>query len=73
MAREEGVSKGAQAYSDARDARLARNAEKINSLKLSAIASDFDALTKTAPAQKPRKKVIRKLLDILFLHFVLLC
>ena len=47
---------------DARDARMTQNAERMNSLRLSTIASDLDALTKTAPVEKHRKKVIRKLL-----------
>ena len=51
-----------QALYDARDARVAENAVRINSLRLRSIAGDLDALTKTAPVEKQRKKVIRKLL-----------
>ena len=66
MEREEGLSEEAHAYYDLRDARLAQNMERMKSLGLAALSGDLVALTKTAPVEKPRKKVMKNFLMFFF-------
>jgi hypothetical protein len=58
MERGEGPSEERNPYFDVREMQMARNTKRMMILSILAISSDLKALPRTAPIEKPRKKVM---------------